>query len=303
VGLLCFSSGLAQARSPQLGPSTLYRLEEQSTYQQGCFPPCECPLSEQAPVRGTFLLTPVRSPSPVTTFLVQQVNGLVASGDRDLRLVGEGTYQVGGEVALQQRLILDLQSDKGTVQHFDSGWVALEAKWPTLALTISLNGEHCLDTVITVRAAPVPAAQIHPYRLQSGSTVQQGCFPPCACPLGAPQPLRGSFALVELSATPLFREFAVVQVNWRVAGAATPLPSPIRGSGFYRVGGEVAVLQQLSLDLRVGATPVQHFDSGLVSGGGDFPVLDITISLNGLHCFDTAIHVHALPSMTSAGLR
>jgi len=37
------------------------------------------------------------------------------------------------------------------------------------------------------------------------------------------------------------------------------------------------------------------FDSGLVSGGGDFPRIDIRISMSGAVCFDTVINIHAAP--------
>src|SRR2546430_7065633 len=48
----------------------------------------------------------------------------------------------------------------------------------------------------------------------------------------------------------------------------------------FRSGGEVAVRQQLSLSLRVGDGEPAHFDSGLAEGGGEFPRIDILISVN-----------------------
>ena len=87
-------------------------------------------------------------------------------------------------------------------------------------------------------------------------------------------------------------EFAVVNVDWLVGD---PSGTPVRGPGTYRVGGEVAVRQQLSLSLRVGDGEPAHFDSGLVEGGGEFPRIDILISVNGQYCFDRVIDLHALP--------
>src|SRR5436190_11470283 len=37
---------------------TLYRLSQDSSFQQGCFPPCLCPIMLAMPVKGTFVLTP-----------------------------------------------------------------------------------------------------------------------------------------------------------------------------------------------------------------------------------------------------
>src|SRR6266536_5228778 len=50
--------------------STLYRLNEDSTFQQGCFPPCLCPIMIAAPVKGTFVLTPTGFDGLFTTYAV-----------------------------------------------------------------------------------------------------------------------------------------------------------------------------------------------------------------------------------------
>ncbi len=46
----------------------------------------------------------------------------------------------------------------------------------------------------------------------------------------------------------------------------------------------------------MGGDPVQHLGSGQVVGGFEFPRIDITISVNGIWCFDTVIHVNAVPA-------
>ena len=57
---------IAAAGSTTLAESNatrLYKLEPESTFQQGCFPPCLCPYLQTAPLRGTFrlgLITVVR---------------------------------------------------------------------------------------------------------------------------------------------------------------------------------------------------------------------------------------------------
>ena len=132
------------------------------------------------------------------------------------------------------------------------------------------------------------------YSLLSESQFTRGCFGPCLCPVMLAQELRGSFILIEdpVPASP-FRDFDVSGVRWWVTLAGASVP--ITGSGHYRVGGEVAVTQQLQLDLRVGDAPIQHFDSGVVAGGGEFPAIDVRISVNGAFCFDTVIDVVAKP--------
>jgi hypothetical protein len=140
-----------------------------------------------------------------------------------------------------------------------------------------------------------PPDQIHPYALLPESTFPQGCFSPCRCPLFAPQPISGTFALVDLPQDPLFTEFAVVGVDWLIAGAPDTPGTPVRD----RVGGEFAVQQRLHLDVRVGDGDVTSFDSRLVVGGGEFPRIDIVTSVNGFYCFDRVIDLHAVPPKTS----
>ena len=296
--------GVSQARAQIAShASTIYRLNADSSFQQGCFPPCMCPILLGTEVRGTFVLTPTGLDGPFNTYTVTDVNWTVAYGDREERVTGSGTYKVGGEFSGQQQLVLDLNIGDDPVQHFDSGLVSGGERFPDINVTISMNGQVCYDTVFFVDASPVPPDQIHPYALLPESTFQQGCFAPCLCPLFAPRPLSGTFALVDLRQDPLFTEFAVVGVEWLIAGAQDTPDTPVRGVGTYRVGGEFAVQQRLRLDVRIDEGELTHFDSGLVVGGGEFPRIDVVASVNGFYCFDQVIDLHAVPAeqTTSAG--
>jgi len=272
---------------------TIYRLNPASSFQQGCFPPCLCPIRLGDGVRGTLVLAASGFDGLFNNYTVTDVNWTVNLGDQALRVTGSGTYKVGGEFAVQQQLGLDLKVGDDPVQHFDSGLVPGGGQFPDISVTISIHGQVCSDTVFGVDASPVPAEQIHPYALLPESTLQRGCFPPCLCPLELPRPMSGTFALVDLGPGPLFTEFAVANVDWLAADGA--LGIPIRGVGTFRVGGEFAVQQQLSLDLRVGDAEQTHFDSGLVEDGSEFPLIDSMISVHGGVCFDTVIDLHTQP--------
>jgi hypothetical protein len=276
--------------------STIYRLNADSSFQQGCFAPCMCPILLGTDLRGTLVLTPTGSDGLFKTYAVTDVNWTAAHGDREERVTGSGTYKVGGESGAQQQLSLDLTIGDDPVQHFDSGLVIGGERFPDLRVTISMNGQVCYDTVFFVDASPVPPDQVHPYVLLAESTFQEGCYPPCRCPLFAPRPMSGTFALVDLRRDPLFTEFAVVAVDWLVAAAPDAPDTPVRGAGTYRVGGEFAVQQRLRLDVRVGDGDLTHFDSGLVAGGGEFPRIDVAASVNGFYCFDKVIDLHAVPA-------
>ncbi len=73
----------------------------------------------------------------------------------------------------------------------------------------------------------------------------------------------------------------------------------MRGFGTYKVGGEFAVQHQLKLLLKVDREESALFDRGLVPGGGNFPRIDIPISISGAVCFDTVIDIHAAPVVLS----
>jgi hypothetical protein len=277
--------------------ATLYRLNQESTFQQGCFPPCLCPIMIDVPVKGTFVLTPTGFDGLFDTYAVSDVNWLVSIGGTNATVTGSGTYKIGGEFALQQQLSLDLEVGGEKAQHFDSGLVTGPAPFPDIKVTISVNGQVCYDTVFEVSASPVPPDQIHPYRLLAGSTFQRGCFNACDCALGPLDSIVGTFDLVPLDTSPLFREFAVANVRWLALDPSGRIP--VRGFGTYKLGGEFAVQHQLKLSLKVNDEDSASFDSGLVLGSGNFPRIDIRVSISGAVCFDTVINIHAAPVVRS----
>ena len=86
-----------------------YRLVEESTYQEGCFPPCLCPLMMEISLTGSFTLLAIQPYPPVQIFEVSDVDWSVPL--LGLRITGQGTYTVHSEFAVMQRLELDLQMD------------------------------------------------------------------------------------------------------------------------------------------------------------------------------------------------
>ena len=124
-----------------------------------------------------------------------------------------------------------------------------------------------------------------------------GCFGPCACPVMIRSPLDGSFVLRFSHADPLYNYYDVASVNWEVPDIVAPIG--IAGDGSYRIGGEVALVQQLTLDLSFNHGPAQHFDSGLEPVGAAFPAISTGISLHAGFCLDTVIVVEAKPLGTA----
>lgn len=302
LSLLLVAAATAAVPGPTDTPHMTFRLTHEADYQHGCFEPCACPVFG-APLRGTFDLRRTHSDLWFDYYAVTDVNWLATFVDGDKRIIGSGTYMIGGDFALVHRLQLDLRVGDEPVQHFDSGFVVGGGPgFPAFDITVSINGIYCLDTVIRVAAKRVPPAEITPYTLGKHSRYQEGCWNPCDCLLYPEQPVVGGFGLVPLRITPLFEEFAVVGVTWRVLSpAAIPAPPRIHGAGIYRVGGEVAIVHQLQLDLAFGDAPPVRFDSGLIPGGGTFPAINIDISDNGFVCYNRAFYLHAKPVLTPVG--
>ncbi|MCI0365053.1 MAG: hypothetical protein L0Y44_03140 [Phycisphaerales bacterium] len=294
--LLC----LAVNSAALAADTVIYRLQDPSLYQKGCFDPCDCPIMVEVPVRGTFGLTLVEEGPPFDTYEVSQVNWTVAldgqpdpTGDNERHITGSGKYTIGGEFAALHRLELDLSTDGGPSEHFDSGWVVGGTEFPAIVIAISINGFYCYDTGIWITAKPVPKKEIVNYTLKDDSTFQQGCFPPCLCPITNEMPLSGTFALVPILDFGTVRELAVVSVEWKVEDGGIK----ITGAGSYtHIDGFAGPIDQLELDLSINGGNLRHFDSGLVNSSVNFPEIDSTVSMNGMVCFDIVMRVHATPT-------
>ncbi len=172
-------------------------------------------------------------------------------------------------------------------------------RWRTALVTASVA------LACTGASAWAQGTRMPRYHLVEPSSFSQGCVPPCDCPVVA-RPIHGTFRLVPMAPGPLFTEFAVVKVRWRVprsAQLAAQKRIRVRGAGTYEVGGEFAVEQQLALDLTIAGEGPVHLDSGLVLGGGEFPArIDVPILTSG-SCIGTIIDVHAVQGWprTAAG--
>jgi flagellar hook capping protein FlgD len=157
-------------------------------------------------------------------------------------------------------------------------------------------------------AAPADTSGVAYALVTPPSAFDVGCQGPCECPI-TESPTYGSFVLVETGVDPLFTQY---RVDRYIASFNNgPGAVAIVGSGQYRIGGELATMQQLTLDLEVWGQPVQHFDSGLVPVRTPFPQIDVACAVHGFACYDTILVVDAKPIQVtrvpeagvSAGLR
>jgi hypothetical protein len=299
AGLLVALVWPSAAAAQPLVPPGIYKLTDQALVQRGCFPPCRCALASGTP-RGTLRLRYTGYNGLYDTYAVTDVNFIAPLDTAELRIIGSGTYQVGGQFALVQRLQLDLRTGADPPVHFDSGTVPF-AGGGGLDVQVSANGLVCYDTVIQVAARPVPPEQVRRYTLGTTSEYQEGCWGPCACALYDPQPVGGVFDLVELQAGPLFVEYSVSGIDWQIVGGSPSAGSDhVTGVGIYVIGGEVALQQRLTALLAFGGGDPLALDSGMV-GGADFPAIDLTITMNNFFCFDQVFYLHTQPFVPARG--
>jgi len=163
---------------------TIYRLTEKASYQEGCFPPCMCPVMMAAGIRGTFIMGPATAGGTFLSHDVLNVNWVVTLGDAEFEITGSGTYRVSnGPPPYVHALDLDLSVDGGETESFFSGFVPLSSNDGSIDIPISINDLYCYDTVIVVNASPLTDDSILHFRLAADSTYQSGCFDPCDCPL------------------------------------------------------------------------------------------------------------------------
>lgn len=138
------------------------------------------------------------------------------------------------------------------------------------------------------------------YTLAPGSTFQKVCIAPCPCayPPALPEVLTGTFLLVLAGSDPLFTNYQLNEIFWTALDSNGGISHQITGQGTYKLGGEVAVTQQLTLDLSIDGASPQHFDSGQIAGGSEFPSLSIFVS-RSIPCFDISIGIKASPQENS----
>lgn len=139
----------------EAGAAVLYRLDQRGTFQQGCFPPCMCPLMESTSLEGSFELALVSVGDVFDFYSVEAVRWLAPGPSLDHSVRGSGSYKVSTIIG-ENEMSLDLAVDQNTPEHYTSDTVPLHAVFPEIDVAISKNGGVCIDTVMEVVARPTP---------------------------------------------------------------------------------------------------------------------------------------------------
>lgn len=144
-------SGLQAQADP---PVVLYELLPGSTYEEGCYGQCLCPIL-QAPMSGTFGLEVLPAGAPFDLYAVHGAEFFVPA--LDLPISGSGFYRRLGE---HDAMDLDLQLADGVMQAFGSGGFGpAGAEFPNIDIVVSVHQmQECYDYVLHLVAAPASSS-------------------------------------------------------------------------------------------------------------------------------------------------
>ena len=245
LGCLLLAGGISSSRGD--AAPVLYRLTGASTFSYEL--PDPEPKLVVVPVRGVFFLG-LRDVPPWwqqgdVTQLALTANDPAGQA---ITIRGSGWYEVGGDFVLMQQLQLQTTVN-GLAVDFDSGTVPPQAGWPIIDITVKAKPSQVgLPGAKVLHLVAVPELQRWHYRLVDGSAFMDDC--PVCDRLSVWLPLRGSFDLVLYDQNPLFSRYHVFDAAFATTSPTAP-PFELFGEGEYQQGGEVAVEQDLTLDLQV----------------------------------------------------
>lgn len=137
----------------QTGAAVRYQLDG-GTFETGCFEICDC-LRVGSKLSGSFALRHLSDDPLFSNYAVEEVSWLAAASSGMLRITGSGTYQVGGEFAVQERMILDLSIEGGPARRYDSGLILGGGDFPAITIAMRIHEPPvCADSMFTIQASP-----------------------------------------------------------------------------------------------------------------------------------------------------
>jgi hypothetical protein len=230
VGLVALDCAGPGAASGQVLDPIQYTMSSGSVLEYGCMGPCACPVIFSGPVKGQFTFYRTGIDPLFTHYALLNIDWTYTLNDgpggtpRTRSVRGNGTYDVGGEVALEQRLTLDVTTDDTLTQHFDSGLVPVHAPFPVIDVEAHLRIDTCLDSVFHVIASPFGTASVGP---GANTRLVQGL---------APNPSRGDIVVVLSPRAAGHARVDVLDVRGRVVAtlldrAVVPGELPLRWDG------------------------------------------------------------------------
>jgi hypothetical protein len=244
----------------------LFDIREGSTISDECLFCDRAPIVR--PITGSFRLLPLPAPSIEARYAVSDL----AFQDAAAEYVGHGTgiYAVGLNGLQEMSLELDVNGVGGIQLAVEPGKIALP--WPLIDITVPEPEPHDEAHVYRVRIIAAPRVEMTLYRLEEGSFLVDDCT--IRGRLAIQVPIEGTFLLGEVAGPPNpTSTYRLDGIDFK--STAKGLGYEVSGAGAYRQGGEVAVLQEIVLDVQVNDASGVHMESGPKEVTAKFPALDI----------------------------
>ncbi len=155
VAMILATPGSSAHAQVPIGTPVRYLLTNGSEMEIGCQDPCACPVFIRGPITGSFTLIE-REPDPLfRRFDIEDVEWLIQDSEPRVRIVGSGSYRLGGEFALEQQLVLDLRVADSQLERFDSGRQLTTHVFPAIDASAAVHLFACFDSVLRVHAKPL----------------------------------------------------------------------------------------------------------------------------------------------------
>lgn len=219
----------------------VYRAVRSSAFE---VQPTDAPTSIQGPFRvlGSFLMTPQVAPLDWENYRISDLRlEVLPDAAPPAVLRGSGTFRRSG---LFNRMRMDLDVQLGeTALHLTSGELPAEPWTPDIDMVLKGKAaDGARPGTYVLRLAAVRELARWQYRLIDGSSWTDDCEK-CGRPT-IRWSLHGGFDLVLVEEHPLFNRYHLFDIRF-FSGTDYEL----EGEGDYQVGGEVALRQELRLDV------------------------------------------------------
>lgn len=256
------------------GPGEVHELLGGSTITDECVFCDRAPIVK--PLRGSFKLTQI----PSFVCCVYEISELsFATPDGDYTVVGAGLYTTNHIGEVTQQLGLSVTINAAEAVELTGGPVKINVPAPVIEITVTEDGQRDPSHKYTITLVSAPSREHITYDLVAGKEGSRLNIQCNACELLFDEvPLMGSFRLSRVSegANPVSL-FVVDFIEFRNTPDFQLEPFLITGYGTYEHGGEVALTQQISLNLTINHAMDRRLESGRgpVHDGVVFPNIAI----------------------------
>ncbi|MCW5553578.1 MAG: hypothetical protein KIS67_15640 [Verrucomicrobiae bacterium] len=142
----------------------------------------DCPICDRIPIvvplRGKFELRLLEENPVFARYAVENLDFVASEPLRPTyKVTGQGTYQVGGEVAMMQEMVLEVQIDNGdtkTLCYLTNETGLVQRRWPMMSIQLhQTNG-----TIAQVYHLELAAAPLHEIWFSTQHGFHSGTLPP-----------------------------------------------------------------------------------------------------------------------------